>query len=199
MKITATEEKLPGVLLLDYETFEDDRGFFYESYSERKFAELGIDLTFVQDNHSRSRGGVIRGLHYQGQAAPQWRLVRCTVGEIFDVVVDILQGSPTFGQWVGVTLSAENKSQLLIPPAYAHGFAVSSAVAEVQYKCSGLHDPAAERALRFDDPDLGITWPVEHPLASTKDAAAPSWQDYVRSPDFPEGWDRGPAPEGDPR
>lgn len=186
MKVTAHEERLPGVRVLDYEVFSDDRGFFYESYSQRKFAELGIDLTFVQDNHSRSREGVIRGLHYQGPAAPQWRLVRCTVGEIFDVVVDIQVGSPTFGEWIGVRLSAENRRQLLIPPAYAHGFAVVSEVAEVQYKCTGLHDPAAERALAFDDPDLAITWPLERPVTSAKDGSAPSFRAYRQTPDFPD-------------
>jgi dTDP-4-dehydrorhamnose 3,5-epimerase len=190
MKITATDEKLPGVRLLDYEIFEDDRGFFYESYSQRKFADLGIDLTFVQDNHSRSRGGVVRGLHYQGPAGAQWRLVRCTVGEIYDVVVDIQVDSPTFGQWIGVRLSAENKSQLLIPPAYAHGFAVVSDVAEVQYKCTGLHNPTAERAMAHDDPELAIVWPVEQPITSAKDAVAPSFADYRANPDFPAGWDR---------
>lgn len=199
MKITAHEERLPGVRVLDYEVFSDDRGFFYESYSQRKFAELGIDLTFVQDNHSRSAEGVIRGLHYQGPSAPQWRLVRCTVGEIFDVVVDIQVGSPTFGEWIGVRLSAENRRQLLIPPAYAHGFAVVSQVAEVQYKCTGLHDPSAERALAYDDPDLAITWPVEQPVTSAKDASAPSFRAYQQAPDFPGEQARPDAPEGDLR
>jgi dTDP-4-dehydrorhamnose 3,5-epimerase len=190
MRVTASDEKLPGVRLLEHEVFEDDRGFFYESHSQRTFADLGIDLTFVQDNHSRSRGGVVRGLHYQGPAGAQWRLVRCTVGEIYDVVVDIQVGSPTFGQWIGVRLSAENRSQLLIPPAYAHGFAVVSDVAEVQYKCTGLHDPAAERALAYDDPELAIAWPVEQPLTSVKDGSAPSFRSYRADPDFPAGWDR---------
>ncbi|MBD8870492.1 dTDP-4-dehydrorhamnose 3,5-epimerase [Nocardioides donggukensis] len=190
MRITASEEKLPGVLLLDYEVFADDRGFFYESYSRRKFADLGIDLTFVQDNHSRSRAGVVRGLHYQAPGSEQWRLVRCTVGEIFDVVVDLDTGSATFGQWIGVRLSAENRRQLLIPPAYAHGFAVVSEVCEVQYKCSALHDPAAERALDQADPDLAITWPVTEPITSAKDAAAPSFRAYQSDPDFPQGWNR---------
>ncbi len=190
MRITASDQVLPGVRVLDYEAFEDERGFFYESYSQRKFADLGIDLTFVQDNHSRSRRDVVRGLHYQGPAGAQWRLVRCTVGEIYDVVVDIQAGSSTFGTWLGVPLSAENRKQLLIPPAYAHGFAVVSDVAEVQYKCTGLHDPDAERALAHDDPDLAITWPVTRAVTSAKDAAAPSFRDYCVRPDFPSGWDR---------
>lgn len=193
MRVTAYDEKLPGVRVLEFEPFTDDRGFFYESYSRRTFHELGIDLDFVQDNHSRSRGGVIRGLHYQGPAAPQWRLVRCPVGEIFDVVVDIWAGSPTYGQWIGVRLSAENKKQLLIPPAFAHGFAVLSDVAEVQYKCTGHHDPTAERAMAFDDPDLGIAWPVEKPLTSAKDAGAASFRAYREAPDFPADEPRGDA------
>jgi dTDP-4-dehydrorhamnose 3,5-epimerase len=188
VKVTATEENLPGVRMLEFEPFTDERGFFYETYNRRTFAGLSIDLTFVQDNHSRSRRDVIRGLHYQGPGGPQWRLVRCPVGEIYDVIVDLQVGSPTFGQWMGYTLSAQNMRQLLIPPAYAHGFAVISEVAEVQYKCSGLHDGEAERALSFADPDLGITWPVSDPITSLKDGSASSWQDYLADPAFPEGW-----------
>jgi dTDP-4-dehydrorhamnose 3,5-epimerase len=189
MKVTVTDEKLPGVKILDLETFTDDRGFFYENYSSRRLAEHGIELSFVQDNHSRSKANVVRGLHYQGPAGAQWRLVRCTVGEIFDVVVDIQIGSPTLGQWIGVHLSADNKRQLLIPPAYAHGFAVLSDVAEVQYKCSGLHNPAAERALAYNDPQLAILWPLEGaPVTSAKDASAPSFADYLANPDFVAGW-----------
>lgn len=191
MKVTVSPADLPDVKLLDLETFNDDRGFFYENYSSRKLAEQGIDLVFVQDNHSRSRANVIRGLHYQGPAGAQWRLVRCTVGSIFDVIVDLQVGSPTFGQWRGFELSAENKRQLLIPPAYAHGFAVTSEVAEVQYKCSGLHNGEAERALAYNDPDLAIVWPLSgDPVTSAKDASAPSVQQYLSDPDFPVGWDK---------
>lgn len=188
MRVTVSEESLPGVRLLSFQPFTDERGFFYEAYSSRTFAGLGIDLDFVQDNHSRSMSGVVRGLHYQAPAGAQWRLVRCTVGEIFDVVVDLEVGSPTFGTWRGFSLSAENKQQLLIPPAYAHGFAVVSPVAEVQYKCTGLHDPDAERCLSYDDPELAIQWPVARPLTSAKDAAAPSFAAYRAAPDFPAGW-----------
>jgi dTDP-4-dehydrorhamnose 3,5-epimerase len=191
MKVTVTEEDLPGVKLLDLETFNDDRGFFYENYSSRRLAEQGIDLVFVQDNHSRSNANVVRGLHYQGPAGAQWRLVRCTVGEIFDVIVDLQIGSPTLGQWRGYHLSADNKRQLLIPPAYAHGFAVLSDVAEVQYKCSNLHNAGAERALAYDDPDLAIEWPLKGaPVTSVKDGAAPSFKDYLANADFPAGWDQ---------
>lgn len=189
MKITMSDAGLGGVKILDYEAFTDERGFFFESYSQRKFAELGLDLTFVQDNHSRSVGGVIRGLHYQAPEGAQWRLVRCTVGEIFDVAVDIDAGSPTFGKWVGVRLSAENRRQLLLPPSYAHGFDALSDVVEVQYKCTGLHNPAAERALAYNDAEIGIEWPVTGtPIVSAKDAGARSFADYRANPDFPAGW-----------
>lgn len=189
MKVTVTEEDLPGVKVLDLETFTDERGFFYENYSSRRLAEQGIDLTFVQDNHSRSKANVIRGLHYQGPAGAQWRLVRCTVGEIYDVIVDLQIGSPTLGKWRGYHLTADNKRQLLIPPAYAHGFAVLSEVAEVQYKCSGLHNPAAERALAYNDPDLAIRWPVQgSEITSAKDATAPSFAQYLADPDFGPDW-----------
>jgi dTDP-4-dehydrorhamnose 3,5-epimerase len=188
MRTTVTDAGLPGVRVLEYEVFEDDRGFFYESHSQRTFGELGIDLRFVQDNHSRSRHGVVRGLHYQAPASEQWRLVRCPVGEIFDVVVDLEVTSPTFGQWLGFTLSAKNRRQLLVPPTFAHGFAVVSDVAEVQYKCTQLHDSAAERALRYDDPLLAIEWPVSEPVTSAKDALAPTLRDYLDDPDFGPFW-----------
>lgn len=194
MKITVTPAGLDGLLLIEPDIFTDERGFFYESYSPRRFAENGIDLTFLQDNHSRSETNVVRGLHYQGPAGAQWRLVRCTVGEIFDVVVDLRVGSSTFGKWIGVHLSAQNKHQLLIPPPFAHGFAVLSGPAEVQYKCSGLHNPQAERALSFNDADLGIDWPIDGPpIVSAKDSQAPTFADYLSNPDFPEGWDRSSA------
>jgi len=189
MQVTVTEEDLPGVKTIDPSVFTDDRGFFYETYSSRTLAEHGIELSFVQDNHSRSRANVVRGLHYQGPAGAQWRLVRCTVGEIFDVIVDLDLGSPSFGQWRGYRLSAENKRQLLIPPAYAHGFAVLSDSAEVQYKCSNWHNAGAERALAYDDPELAIEWPLAGaPITSAKDAAAPSLAAYRAKPDFPAGW-----------
>jgi dTDP-4-dehydrorhamnose 3,5-epimerase len=191
VNITITSTDLEGVQLIEPDTFTDERGFFYESYSSRRFAEHGIDLTFVQDNHSRSETNVVRGLHYQGPAGAQWRLVRCTVGEIFDVVVDLRVESSTFGKWIGVRLSAQNKHQLLIPPPFAHGFAVVSGPAEVQYKCSGLHNSAAERALSWRDADLGIDWPLDgDPIVSAKDSQAPTFVDYLANPDFPEGWDR---------
>ena len=190
MKISVTPAGIEGVRLIEPNIFTDERGFFYESYSARQFAEHGIDLAFVQDNHSRSEANVVRGLHYQGPAGAQWRLVRCTVGEIFDVVVDLRVGSSTFGKWIGVRLSAQNKQQLLIPPPFAHGFAVLSGPAEVQYKCSDIHNPRAERAMSWRDVDLGIDWPLDGPpIVSAKDTRAQTFADYVADPDFPEGWE----------
>jgi len=177
---------LEGVLIVTPEAFRDERGFFMESYHRRTFLAHGIDLAFVQDNHSRSCRGVLRGFHYQDATAPQYRLVRCTVGEIFDVVVDLQIGSPTFGQHIGVRLSAGNQRQLLIPPAYAHGFEVLSDVAEVQYKVTAHHQPAAERSLAWNDPDLGVPWPIPSPVLSTKDRSAPSLDEYVANPAFAE-------------
>jgi dTDP-4-dehydrorhamnose 3,5-epimerase len=186
MRTTVTPEKLPGLRVIEHEPFTDQRGFFYESHSRRTLAAaLGIDLEFVQDNHSRSVRDVVRGLHYQAPPAQQWRLVRCTVGEVYDVVVDIDEGSHTFGRWVGVVLTASNHRQLLIPPSYAHGFAVLSEVAEVQYKCTAFHDPPSERTIHFADPELQIAWPVANPITSTKDDTARSFQEYRDHPDFP--------------
>jgi dTDP-4-dehydrorhamnose 3,5-epimerase len=199
MKSIVSSTALDGVRTLDFEPYADDRGFFYESYSARDLANDGIELTFVQDNHSRSRRDVVRGLHYQGPQGAQWRLVRCTVGEIYDVVADLRIGSPTLGEWIGVRLSADNKRQLLIPPPFAHGFAVLSEAAEVQYKCTGFHSASAERALAWNDPAIGIDWPVGNtPILSAKDSAAPSFADYLDDPDFPAGWEAGAMHEGTP-
>ena len=137
MDVTVSTTDFEGVLVLRPDAFEDNRGFFMESYHQQKLRKRGVDLTFIQDNHSRSHQGVLRGFHYQDSSAPQTRLVRCTVGEIFDVIVDLQIGSPTFGKYFGIRLSAENRQQLLIPPQFAHGFVVLSSVAEVQYKCTG--------------------------------------------------------------
>ncbi len=187
MDIRIEETDLEGVAVLHPEAFEDERGFFFESYSSRTLARHGIDLSFVQDNHSRSARNVVRGLHFQDASAPQHRLVRCTVGAIWDVVVDIRVGSPTFGQWFGTELSAENRRQLLIGPAFAHGFAVLSDVAEVQYKCTGLHNGAAEGSLLWDDPTVAIDWPVDEPILSARDRSAPGLDAYLQNPAFTAG------------
>ncbi len=168
------ETPLPGVVLLEPRVFEDERGFFYESYNERTFARLGIRHRFVQDNHSRSRRGVVRGLHYQLPHA-QAKLVRVTRGAVWDVAVDIRRGSPTFGRWWGVELSEENRLQLLIPEGFAHGFVALTDGAEVQYKVSAPYDPEGDRGIRWDDPDLAIAWPLDgiEPLLSPKDRGLP--------------------------
>lgn len=172
------ETALPGVVILEPKVFGDDRGFFMETFNARRFRELtGCGKAFVQDNHSRSVRGVLRGLHYQLGAHPQDKLVRCVAGEIFDVAVDIRRGSRTFGQWVGERLSADNKRQLWVPAGFAHGFLVLSETAEVIYKVTDYYDPAGERSIRWDDADIGIRWPFEgQPLLSGKDAAAPAFR-----------------------
>jgi dTDP-4-dehydrorhamnose 3,5-epimerase len=160
---------LPGVVILEPKVFGDDRGFFYESFNRRRFKELtGCDPDFVQDNHSKSAKNVLRGLHYQ-IAHAQGKLVRVVAGEVFDVSVDIRRSSPTFGQWLGVTLSADNKRQLWIPPGFAHGFVVTSDSAEFLYKTTDYWAPEHERCILWNDPAIGIRWPTAAPLLSEKD------------------------------
>jgi len=150
------------------QVYGDDRGFFMETYNREKALELGLPSDFVQDNHSKSSYGVLRGLHYQ---SPQWqgKLVRVVQGEIFDVAVDIRDGSPTFGKWVGFLLNEDNKQQLYVPQGFAHGFCVTSDTAEVVYKCTSLYKPEQEGSLLWNDPDIGIDWPIETPNLSDKD------------------------------
>jgi len=166
---------LEGVLMLEPRVFGDDRGYFFESFNARKFAELtGVTLPFVQDNHSRSAKGVLRGLHYQIQQA-QGKLVRVTEGSVFDVAVDLRKSSPTFGQWFGTELSAENKRQMWIPAGFAHGFVVTSDVASFLYKTTDYWAPEHERAVLWNDPAIGIDWPLDPscaPQLSGKDLAA---------------------------
>lgn len=165
------ETPLAGVLLVEPQVFGDARGFFYESFNQRKWREAtGLETRFVQDNHSRSGRGVLRGLHYQ-LPQTQGKLVRCVAGEVFDVAVDLRRSSPTFGRWFGVRLSAENKRQLWIPEGFAHGFAVLSESAEFLYKATDYYAPEHERCIRWDDPDLAIDWPLGDPLVSPKDRA----------------------------
>jgi dTDP-4-dehydrorhamnose 3,5-epimerase len=160
---------IPDVFVIAPKVFGDDRGFFMESYNRRSMAALGIDFEFVQDNHSRSARGVLRGLHYQIRQ-PQGKLVRVVAGEIFDVAVDIRRASPTFGQWVGVTLSAENKRMAWVPPGFAHGFCVTSDYAEVLYKATDYYAPEHERSILWNDPAIGVDWPLAgEPLLSEKD------------------------------
>lgn len=174
---------LPGVTLIEPDVYKDERGFFLETWHERKYAEAGIRGPFVQDNHSHSARGTLRGLHAQLRR-PQGKLVRAVAGEMFDVAVDIRRGSPNFGKWVGVELSAENKRQLWVPAGFAHGFCVTSEYADVVYKCTALYEPANDRGIRWNDPEIGIVWPPVEPLLSTKDAAAPMLRDAAILPDF---------------
>ena len=169
MKITPTA--IPDVLLIEPRVFGDARGFFFESFNQKSFAEAtGVNLPFVQDNHSKSVKGVLRGLHYQVEPHAQGKLVRVTQGAVFDIAVDLRKDAKTFGQWVGITLSADNKQQLWIPPGFAHGFLVLSDTAEFLYKTTDYYAPQAERSLRWDDPTLAIAWPLEgEPILADKD------------------------------
>jgi dTDP-4-dehydrorhamnose 3,5-epimerase len=163
---------LPGVLIIEPRVFGDERGFFLETYHEQRYQEAGIADRFVQDNHSRSSKGILRGLHYQLKN-PQGKLVRVTSGEVFDVALDIRHGSPTFGQWQGVTLTGENYRQFYVPPGFAHGFVVLSESADFLYKCTDFYDPEDEGTVIWNDPDLAIDWPLINVALSAKDSAAP--------------------------
>jgi dTDP-4-dehydrorhamnose 3,5-epimerase len=184
----AEETKLPGVVILTPRRFGDERGFFSESWNRRAMADLGLDIDFVQDNHSLSRDiGTVRGLHFQAPPHAQAKLVRCGRGRLFDVAVDIRKGSATFGQWVGVELSFENGRQLLIPEGFLHGFVTRAPDTEIIYKCSDFYAPDADGAVRFDDPELGIDWGLEGitPKLSAKDEAAPLMREF----DSPFAWE----------
>ena len=172
MKFTPTT--IPDVMLVEPQIFGDERGFFFESYQAKEFAEMGISAAFVQDNHSGSRQGTLRGLHYQIQQ-PQGKLLRVIAGRVFDVAVDIRRGSATFGKWVGTILSADNKMQFWVPPGFAHGFYVLSEWAELIYKTTDTYAPQWERTIRWDDPQLAIAWPLvdgQAPILSAKDTQA---------------------------
>lgn len=170
MKVLATD--IDEVKIIEPTVFGDERGFFMETWHKQKFIDLGIDAEFVQDNHSKSSRGILRGLHYQLQQT-QGKLVRVVAGEVFDVAVDVRRQSPTFGQWVGTLLNAQNKKMLWVPAGFAHGFYVTSESAEFVYKCTDYYSPEHERCIVWDDPDLGIAWPLvngESPQLSAKDA-----------------------------
>lgn len=173
------ETRIEGLVLLEPEVYGDDRGFLLESYQDKAWAEAGVDLDFVQENHSRSRGGTLRGIHFQispGQA----KLVRCLRGKIWDVAVDLRKDSPTFTQWEGYELSDENHRQMLVPVGFGHGFCALSEIADVGYKLSSYYDPATEQSIAWDDPEVGIDWPVEEPLLSERDKVAPSLSEISR-------------------
>lgn len=172
-RLNVTATGLPEVLLIEPRVFEDERGFFLETYNESRFAEHGIPERFVQDNHSRSARNVLRGLHFQ-EPNPQGKLLRVVRGAVFDVVVDIRKGSPTFGKWFGAELSEENRRMLWVPAGFAHGFWVLRDDTDVLYKCTTFYEQAAEQSILWNDPEIGITWPRGKPILSAKDAAAPS-------------------------
>ena len=166
MRFVPTE--IPSVIVVEPDVHRDSRGFFLETYHADKYREGGIPLRFVQDNHSRSIGGTIRGLHLQHHR-PQGKLIRVVEGEIWDVAVDVRRRSPTFGRWVAVSLSAENFRQCYIPPGFAHGFCVLSSVAQIEYKCTDVYDPGGEIGIAWNDPEIGIRWPVAEPILSERD------------------------------
>ena len=172
---------LPEVLLIKPKKFDDNRGYFYESWNQDRYAEFGMPEDFVQDNISLSTKGTLRGLHYQEPMA-QGKLVSVLVGRVFDVAVDLRRGSPRFGSWVGVVLSGETREQLWIPEGFAHGFCVISDLAEFFYKCTAPYNPETEHTIRYDDPEIGISWPVEVPVLSEKDKNAFSLSDAITLP-----------------
>jgi len=184
MQVHATA--IPGVLLFEPRVFGDARGFFLETFHAGRYAEAGLRLPFVQDNWSRSARGTLRGLHFQWPH-PQGKLVSVVSGAVWDVAVDVRRGSPTFGQHVGVELTADNKRQLWVPPGFAHGFCVLSESADFVYKCTALYEPQHDRGVRWNDPALAIPWPVEAPLLSQKDTAAPLVADAPVLPEYAAG------------
>lgn len=176
------QTSLPGVVVIEPDVFRDERGFFLETWHARKFAEAGVEVSFVQDNHSRSVRRTLRGLHFQ-RNKPQGKLVRVIEGEIFDVAADVNPASPSYGQWVGVALSSDTFRQIYVPPGYAHGFCVVSDVAQVEYKCTEFYDPADEGGVMWNDAVLGIAWPVADPILSARDRQHPALpRQVVRDP-----------------
>jgi dTDP-4-dehydrorhamnose 3,5-epimerase len=174
MKVTET--RLPGVVVIEPAVYRDDRGFLTEVWNQRRYQLAGLEMTFVQDNLSSSRSGVLRGLHFQWPAA-QGKLVSVLEGEVYDVAVDIRADSPTFGQWVGVTLSSQTMNQIYVPEGFAHGFAVTSETAVVLYKCTEIYTPSDEAGIIWNDPAIGIEWPFDDPILAAKDAASPRLAD----------------------
>lgn len=181
MAFHIVSKHLNGIVVLGTDIHHDDRGFFMETYRADQFRALGLPGDFVQDNHSRSRRGVVRGLHFQWQPAMA-KIMRVTAGRAFLVAVDIRSGSPTLGEWFGIEASAENRLQLYAPAGFARGFCVVSDEAEIQYKCTAVYNPAGEGGIRWNDPEIGIAWPVSEPLLSPKDDAAPTLRQWLAGP-----------------
>lgn len=185
MKAHVTPTPLEGLLVINIDHFKDERGFFIESWTKRDFAAVGVTADFVQDSHSRSRYGVLRGMHFQDMRAPTGKLVRCTFGSILDVAIDLRASSPTFGQWFGSELTAENRTLMYVPVGFAHGFATLSEYCEVQYKQTDYYTPAAEGGIAWNDPDVGIKWPYTDPILSERDKKQLSLAEYRKKPAFP--------------
>jgi dTDP-4-dehydrorhamnose 3,5-epimerase len=183
MGIQVVQTGLDDVVIVETESHGDQRGFFLESYHKQQFAEHGFAAEFVQDNHSGSVSGVLRGIHFQDLRAPMAKLVRCTTGRVLDVVVDLRAGSPSFARWVAVELSAENRRQVFVPVGFGHAF-LTLTDAEIQYKCSNYYMPAAEHCLAWNDPDLAIAWPNASPILSPRDRQALSLAEYLKNPAF---------------
>jgi len=184
MKTHLIPTPLPDLVVVTIDYFRDERGFFIESWHKQDFAAAGLDLEIMQEGHSRSSAGVLRGLHYQDMTAPMGKLLRCTVGRIFDVAVDLRVSSPTFGKWFGIELSADNQKQIYVPVGFAHGFATLSDVAEVQYKQTCFYTPSSEGTLAWNDPDVGVQWPITHPTLSKRDQNGMSLKEYLKKPAF---------------
>jgi dTDP-4-dehydrorhamnose 3,5-epimerase len=184
MKTHVMTTPLDGLLILNIDHFQDERGFFIESWNKRDFTEAGLPHEFVQDSHSRSRYGVLRGLHYQDMRAPLAKLVRCTVGRILDAAVDLRMSSPTFGKAFTIELTAENKTQLFVPIGFAHGFATLSDVCEVQYKQTDYYQPSCEAGITWNDPEVAIDWPIKNPVLSRRDQSQMSLKQYRENPAF---------------
>jgi dTDP-4-dehydrorhamnose 3,5-epimerase len=185
MKTRVTRTPLEGLLVVNIDYFKDERGFFMESWNQKHFTEAGIPDDFVQDSHSASTGGVLRGMHYQDGTAPMAKLVRCTVGRILDVAIDLRGSSRTVGKWFGLELTAENKTLLYVPVGFAHGFLTLSDYCEVQYKQTAFYAPESEGGIVWNDPDVGIQWPHSSPILSSKDQRQQSFAEYRRKPAFP--------------
>ena len=184
MTLRLTPTPLQGLLVVEIDYFKDDRGFLIESWNRKDFAAAGLTDDFVQDNHSASVAGVVRGMHYQDMHAPMAKLVRCTVGRILDVAIDLRASSPTFGKWFSIELSAENKKLIYIPVGFAHGYATLADYCEVQYKQTGYYRPDAEGGITWNDPDIAIAWPHESPVLSKRDQHLASFRDYRKKPAF---------------
>jgi dTDP-4-dehydrorhamnose 3,5-epimerase len=182
MRLTIESRHLNGIAVIVPEVFQDDRGFFLEAFRKDQFLELGLPGEFVQDNHSRSARGVLRGLHFQWNP-PMGKLMRVTVGSAFLVAVDIRKGSPTLGRWFGLEVSAENKKQVWAPAGFARGFCVLSDYAEIQYKCTGIYNSGGESGIRWNDPAIGIAWPIQDPILSRKDESAQPLAEWLQRPE----------------